>query len=106
MIDQLDALSGEKTNTARRHFMENRMSLNAPNRWKQMIAVSIDQQYSAKAARLFGTPAISTQGRHNFIWARFTSHRGDDERVVWDLSTLLNDLPEDAWYIDWKNSRY
>ena len=56
---------------------------------KQKIAISVDQQYSTTAAKLFGTPAISTQGRHNFIRARFTSHRGDDERVVWDLSTLL-----------------
>jgi hypothetical protein len=82
------------------------MNLSAPNRWKQKIAISVDQQYSTTAAKLLGTPAISTQGRHSFIWVRFTSHRGDDERVVWDLSTLLNDLPEDAWYIDWNNSRY
>lgn len=82
------------------------MNLSFPYRWKQEISISVDQQYSTTAAELFGTPAISTQGRHSFIWARFTSHRGDDERIVWDLSAILKDLPEDAWDIDWKNSRY
>jgi len=74
VIDRLDALSGEKTNTARRHFMENRMSLNAPNRWKQMIAVSIDQQYSAKAARLFGTP--------RYLLKVGTASYGHDSRLI------------------------
>ncbi|WP_155737496.1 hypothetical protein [Agrobacterium tumefaciens] len=82
------------------------MDLNTLNRWTQKITISVDGQYIATAARLLGTSGSSIRHERNFIWTQATSHRGDDERVVWDLSVLLKDLPEDAWRIDWENSRY
>ncbi|WP_111817770.1 hypothetical protein [Agrobacterium sp. CFBP2214] len=83
------------------------MKSNGFGRFEQRIIVHIDQQYASLIeSQNGGVSRWKFDGRRTFVWSRLSTRKGDDEGIVSHLSTLLKDLPESAWNIDWKRSQY
>lgn len=88
-----------------------KMESNGYGSWRQRVIVSVDGRYSDEVARkLDASEPFKKQGtpeRAYFEWIRFTTKRGDDEDVVFDLCMVLGNPPSRYdWHIDWDASEY
>lgn len=87
-----------------------RLSSNAFGRFQQQIVFSIQrgQRESLPDDMDFAPLAdYSLPPRSFYLWRRWSARRGDDEDIVFELSTILGtreDSPD--WQIDWKASAY
>ncbi|PLU25400.1 hypothetical protein BMJ20_33500 [Sinorhizobium medicae] len=87
------------------------MESNGYGSWRQRVIVSVDSRYSDEVARKLDTSEpLKKQGtpeRAYFEWNRFTTKRGDDEDVVFEMSMLLgNPSGRYDWQIDWDASEF
>jgi len=79
--------------------------------WRQRVIVSVDGRYSEEVARMLdASEPFQKQGnpeRAYFEWTRFTTRRGDDEDIVFELSMILGTPPSQYdWRVDWGATEY
>lgn len=83
------------------------MQSNGFGRFEQSIVVQVDEHHSSKIENTYqGASPWQRRGKNTFAMSRLSARKGDDEEVVWHMSTLLKELPDGAWSIDWKRSNY
>ncbi len=87
------------------------MESNGFGSWRQKIIVHVDARHSEEVAKkLCASGAFKRQGkpeRAYFEWTRVSTSRGDDEDVVFELSMLIGNLPNQYdWHIDWNATEF
>ncbi len=90
--------------------MATKLTPNGFGRWQQTIMFHVPKRHSRIVSDQLGLTPIETlddDGRASLKWTRLTVRPGNDEDVVWDLSTQLQDAQNVLdWGIDWRASDY
>lgn len=84
------------------------MKSNSYGRFIQQIVFHVDSEHAEQVASKLGIESFKEVGeplRAYFAWTRLTPRPGNDEDVVWDLTSLL-DGRTDFWEIVWSDSDY
>ena len=85
------------------------MKSNGFGSFQQLIAVSIDQDWTDELLKIDGAKLLKQEKSRSLVQIPLWSCRtGDDETVVWELRYILSarGIPFDDWSIDWSQSEY
>ena len=83
------------------------MDTNGHGCWRQVVIVNVARHDSEKAAQMLTAPLPDggESDRVAFKWERWSKRRGDDEDIVFELSSILGARGID-WQVDWSGSVY
>lgn len=84
------------------------MENNKHGRWNQTIVIRVSYQDGGKAERILSCPYVVASDNTEkacLHWGRWSSRRGNDEDIVFELSRIFFGSHIE-WQVDWEASVY